>query len=337
MIKGVRKHRSLLIYCAVTFVILSLFSLLSFLLLRYSNFAPFAFVRAQLVATAMTTYSHQYIARIVATESEIEAIMDDVLRGFGELDAKSAIQYIEIAEELGCTEGFTQLEYGVYAREISGFGFVGKLMLILDPSRVIIGTADVLGEQPATVKSMVESHGAIAGINGGWFSGYSPTGFVITGGQRVYPVYPLAEYYPSDNIMVGFTWENILVMGLFTEQEAHAMGIRDSLSTYPVLILNGEPQITVGDGGWGIAPRTAIAQREDGAILFLAIDGRQWHSMGATLRQVQDALLENNAHNAMALDGGSSTAMYHRGVYLNSPALGFERSVPTSFLVKPVD
>jgi len=292
---------------------------------------PFAFVRTQLVATAMTTSSHQRIANIVATQSEIEAIMSNALGEFipSGYVTHSNIEAINISETSLCTEGFTLLECGIYFRTVSGLALHGQLMLILDPSRVIVATADIPGSQPANVKSMVASYNAIAGINGGWYDGFSPVGLVITNGRRAYPPTP---HYGS-NTIVGFTHDNILTIGQFTETEALQAGIRDSLHTYPILIINGEPQITTGDGGWGIAPRTAIAQRQDGAVLLLTIDGRQLNSIGATQRQVQDILLENNAHNAIALDGGSSSAMYYRGTYLNRPSLGFERSIPTAFLV----
>jgi exopolysaccharide biosynthesis protein len=298
-----------------------------FLLLRYSNISQIKNIRTLLVATAMTTTSHQTIAYIVATESEIKKIMSNAIV---ESDKRSEISDIEITKRPRSTKNFSLLQEGVYVRDISAMKFRGKLMLVLDPSRVIVGVPDKFGKKGVTVKSMVESYDAVAGINGGWYTGYEPIGFVISNNIRVFPY---SEYKSSVNI-VGFTSEDVLVLGPYTEHEAVGAGIRDSLTSHPIIILNGEPQITSGDGGWGIAPRTAIAQRQDGAVLFLVIDGRQFHSLGATLRQVQDVLLENDAYNAICLDGGSSTAMYYNGAYLNTPSLGYERHSPTSFLVK---
>ena len=37
------------------------------------------------------------------------------------------------------------------------------------------------------------------------------------------------------------------------------------------LIVNGKVAKIHGDGGWGTAPRTVIAQRRDGIVLFLII------------------------------------------------------------------
>ena len=70
--------------------------------------------------------------------------------------------------------------------------------------------------------------------------------------------------------------------------------------------------------------------------MFLVIDGRQIHSLGATLRDVQDVLLKYGAYTAANLDGGSSTTMYYNGKVINRPsdALG-ERAVPSVFMFTP--
>ena len=46
------------------------------------------------------------------------------------------------------------------------------------------------------------------------------------------------------------------------------------------------------DGGWGYGPRSIMAQKKDGSIMFFVIDGRQTHSIGASLRDCQDILYE---------------------------------------------
>ena len=95
-------------------------------------------------------------------------------------------------------------------------------------------------------------------------------------------------------------------------------------------------QITRGDGGWGVGPRTAIGQRKDGTVLFLVIDGRQpGYSVGATLRDIQNIMYEEGAVIAANLDGGSSSTLYYNGKVINKPAdlLG-ERMIPTAFVVK---
>jgi len=84
----------------------------------------------------------------------------------------------------------------------------------------------------------------------------------------------------------------------------------------------------------GVNPRTAIAQRSDGAVLMLVVEGRQVNSLGATYRDLVDVLLSYGAVNACNLDGGSSSMMWYEDRYLNncSSVIGV-RPVPTSFLV----
>jgi len=49
------------------------------------------------------------------------------------------------------------------------------------------------------------------------------------------------------------------------------LNVTDAVSFGPALVVNGSGTIKSGDGGWGIAPRTAIGQRTDGAIILLAL------------------------------------------------------------------
>ena len=86
----------------------------------------------------------------------------------------------------------------------------------------------------------------------------------------------------------------------------------------------------------GINPRTAIGQRADGAVLMLVIDGRQVHSAGATYQDCVDIMLDYGAVNACNMDGGSSTAMYYQGKYVNSisSSNGQCRPLPNAFMFK---
>lgn len=116
------------------------------------------------------------------------------------------------------------------------------------------------------------------------------------------------------------------------------MGLRDAVTFGPPLVKEGKPMITKGDGGWGYAPRTAIGQRNDGAILLMVIDGRQAASVGASLKEVQDLMLQFGVVTASNLDGGSSTCMVYQGKVVNRPSSGYgERPVPTFFVVTGED
>ena len=176
---------------------------------------------------------------------------------------------------------------------------------------------------------------AVGGINAGGMAddaagtGGEPTGLLITNGEYYSDVNPY-EYFS----MCGFTQDNVLyVSDSINKASIDQLNLRCAVSFGPVLIVNGEPRIS-GGGGWGIQPRTCIAQRQDGTVLFLVIDGRQTDSVGATLKHAQDILLNYDAYNAFNLDGGASSTMVFDSKLVNKPSdiLG-ERYVPTAFIV----
>lgn len=80
-------------------------------------------------------------------------------------------------------------------------------------------------------------------------------------------------------------------------------------------------------------PRTAAGVTADGrTLILLTIDGRQpGHSVGATLLEMADMLIELGAHDAVALDGGGSTSFYLKrsdgSVVANKPSGGQWRPV----------
>lgn len=220
---------------------------------------------------------------------------------------------------------------------INSSRFKGYLLEISDPTRVKVGVAETLGQKGQTTSEIARQSGAIAAINAGGFSdpngtgnGRTPDGIIIRNG------YLLKSKNTNSAIpVVGLNNQGTLISGYYTMKQISTMHIVEGVSFYPTLIMNGKKQITSGDGGWGIAPRTAIGQKANGHILLLVIDGRQpEYSLGATIVDVQNILYDNGAVVAANLDGGSSTTMYYQGKVINKPCdlLG-ERSIPTAFVV----
>ena len=223
-------------------------------------------------------------------------------------------------------------EDGIIIDPVHGDGYSGYMMVVLDPSRVIVGTVpSSYGECGYTVAEMVEMYDAVAGINGG--------GFVDTGGNGTGDIPDSMVVYegkvycekrgPRDGF-VGFDDNHILHVGKMTAEDIKEKNIQYGASFGPVLISNGVATKVTS----GVNPRTAIGQRSDGAILMLVIDGRQVISLGATYQDLIRIFQEYGAVNACNLDGGSSTLMWYQGDYINNCAsvVGI-RTVPTTFLV----
>lgn len=221
--------------------------------------------------------------------------------------------------------------------DVEGKHFKGSLLVIHNPEKVKVGFDKNLLNSTKTTSEIAKENNAICAINAGSFSKspdkkeFLPKGVIIHDGNIIYND-SKSEDFKQD--IVGFTNKAILVVGKYSLSQLKKLGIKEAISFGPALIVNGKPTITEGDGGWGVAPRTAIGQKKDGTILFLVIDGRSTKSLGATLRAAQDILLKCGAVNASNLDGGASSTMYYNGKVINHPSSSEgERAVTSTFMV----
>lgn len=221
---------------------------------------------------------------------------------------------------------------GIIVEPVRGEGYSGYMMVVLDPSRVIMGSVPKsYGSRGYTVADMVSHFDAVAGINAGGFE--DPDGKGNGSIPNTMVVYEGEIYYAAKGVQdgfVGFDADHIMHVGKLTAKDVKEKNIQYGVSFGPVLISNGEPATLTS----GVNPRTAIGQRSDGAVLMLVIDGRQVISLGATYNDLIEIFQEYGAVNACNLDGGSSTLMWFGGDYINNCAsvIGI-RPVPTTFLV----
>ena len=125
--------------------------------------------------------------------------------------------------------------------------------------------------------------------------------------------------------------------GYIKKKEAKEKGIRDAVTFGPFLIINGKPSAVLGNGGWGDAPRTAIAQRQDGIVLFLVLNGRKPGKVGADMNDLIEILQRYGAYNAANLDGGTSSVLVVDNTIVNDPidSTGAHKTRPisTGFIV----
>ncbi|MHB8074740.1 phosphodiester glycosidase family protein [Desulfosporosinus fructosivorans] len=306
---------------------LSLFLIFSlcFLGFLYAPVKPFEMLRNLWVTSAMTTLNHQYLATYLFSGAEIQEIMDNNKAADLGNSHPSNIKTLGIENNTG-----TELI------DISQKGFKGYLLKVNNPKRVKVAATRYLGEKGEKAEDIAKENGAVAVINGGAFddpqgngNGGQPLGILISDDKILYKA-PVSAFD-----IIGLNNDNVLVLGHYTLNQIKQMGIRDAVSFSPFLVIDGKPAITHGDGGWGIAPRTAIGQTRDGSILMLVIDGRQIGSIGATLKDVQDIMLEYGAYNVANLDGGASAVLYYNGEIVNHPSSQYgERHAPSFFIVK---
>ena len=216
--------------------------------------------------------------------------------------------------------------------------YKGWLTAIYDPSDVELAVSSKLGKAGQSVNTLVKENDGLVGINGGgfedldgWGNGSIPYGAIIKNGELIW------EHSGGSGGLIGFTKEHKMYLTDKSPSEAIADGMMDAVDFGPFLIVNGNTSKIHGDGGWGTAPRSVIAQRKDGVVLLLSIEGRlPGYSTGATMNDVIEILLRYKAYNAANLDGGASCTMSIGGKLWNRPSAGAEyggRTVSNAWIV----
>lgn len=305
--------------------IFMIYNLVTFPLMVF--YGPFSEVR-QTVVGSIATSRHPQFLRLFYSAEKVRQIM----RAAGIENSDNGTD--------GSLLAFTaSSDDRIELIPIDGGTFKGELLKIYNPKRVQVAVTKDLFRAGEKTSDIAKRVGGVAAVNGGGFNdpngkgnGGYPQGITIHQGQII-----TGQGITEPQEIIGIDKNGVLVIGKYTLNQLKANQVKEAITFGPQLIKNGRRMVK-GNGGWGIAPRTAIGQTQDGTILLLTIDGRQVSSIGATLREVQDIMLDYGAVNAANLDGGSSTTMYYDGKIVNSPANPFgERYVPTAFVVMPAD
>ena len=313
-------------------------------------YGPWKGFREWLITTAMTTMTHQYYATWFFD--------DDVIN-----DVLNRNKVVEINEDTDTNQiqvGKTKTEYeNEYEREIlerddenndykiieiNRKKFSGYLVAVYDPARIQTVCTRQLGVTGQYLTTMAEEHDAILAVNGGGFDdpNFSSTGGSPLGVTICNWAYTSQAKYTGAGGIIGFTRANKLILtSKVSVKEAKEKDIRDAVTFGPFLIVNGKASSVVGNGGWGTAPRSAIAQRKDGIVLFLVVDGRTASKPGADMDDLIDVLMDYGAYNAANLDGGTSSVLVVDNTIVNDPidSAGAHKTRPiaTGFIVTKDD
>lgn len=293
-------------------------------------------VQTFIVNSTITTLSHQYIANIFATDGAIKRI-----REFNRVvvdDEKSDKNAINIEEEAAVSvmNPYENTKDGIDLINIYENKFKAHIFIVKDPKRIKLGVAKDIGTEGSKLNDIISEEDGVGGINAGGFidegghgNGGTPTGIILKNGQVLWK-----DGVQSSYNIIGFDYGGVLTLGNYTVSQMSKMKIKDAVSFGPYLIINNKPTTIIGDGGWGINPRTVIGQKKDGTVLMLVVDGRQISSVGATIKEIQNIMISYGAVNAANLDGGSSTVMYYEDKLINKPCSPYgERPLPTAFVI----
>lgn len=313
-------------------------------------YGPINYFRDLWVTTAMSTQSHHYLANIFYSQKTIDKIMSnnyveevDENTNTDEIEIidKTPITYETIYEEQILKKDINNDDYkiiNISGTNSLGTSYKGYVVAIYDPSRVELAITNKLGIIGQKLTSMAKDNNALVGINASGFEdqneegmGGKPQGVVIKDGKIIWNE-------KRNDVISGFNYDNVLVLTNKSADEAIKDGMKDAMQFGPALIVNGKAATVKGNGGWGIHPRTVLAQRKDGIVLFVVVDGRQpGYSVGIDIKEMMKVLENYGAYNAVNMDGGASSTLVIDGKLYNKPCGRSEthdRWLPNGWILK---
>ena len=309
-----RKIRKWLKVLMTIFMICYIGGCTTFITILYSPYERF---RTWLITTAMATMDHQYLCKWFYNNEQISDIMSQNYIVESEEDTDPELLKQQIEESYNEYEKELLIHEEGQAYKVVKFEVNGAdayIAAIFDPSKVKLEVTEQVGILGDYVTNMAARNNAVMAINAGGFidgpesKGEYPSGITISDGQIV--TNNEYGYATSTGGIIGITNENILVLlKNKTAQEAIDMGVRDAVSWGPFLVVNGEPSVVSGNGGWGGGARSAIGQRRDGTILFLQVGSNAYRTNGAGMEDLVEIMVRYGAYNASNLDGGTSSVL----------------------------
>jgi len=165
--------------------------------------------------------------------------------------------------------------------------------------------------------SMVRRFKPRVAINGTYFNlrTSAPVGALVMEGRLIYDGLSSAVLTVGENGQVRIEYHR----SKFGRDFRWAGTIRTAIGAGPMLLRNGRIALTPYDEGFGdpsifaLARRSAVGVNAQGKLLLVTV-----HTP-VTLNKLAYIMLRLGSVDAMALDGGTSSALYSNGEYITKP------------------
>lgn len=169
---------------------------------------------------------------------------------------------------------------------------------------------------------------SIQGVTGHGNNAIPSNGAVISG-------HGTSSAFLNNNIFIGDT------LALLLQLPPVSQTIKELVGGMPRLIRDGKLSVEWEKEGVGQAftydrhPRTAVGFSQDSTkLFFFVVDGRQTgFSVGMSLFELANYMLEWGVYQGVNLDGGGSSTMVVRHQIMNRPSDGSERPVANAVMV----
>lgn len=332
---------------SIALIVIDVFAIICFFVV----YGPFSFFRDWYVTTAMTTMTHKYLAYIFYDQEMVDEVLDNnkIIEATDPTDTSKinfnpnfgADSYESIYEEQILKKDNESDLYKIL--EISGDNWHGYMAVIYDPSKIELVFTDNYGKsRGAYISTMGKNKKALVAMTGSGVQHKNGANLVTGTTIKDGKVFAVGREINKGGGLIGFTKDNVLMLTKKSAKEAIKDGMDRAVEFGPFLIVNGKPSTFKGNGGGGKHPRTAIAQRQDGIVLFVVIEGRISKSAGMTYPELTELLQKYKAYNAANLDGGGSSSLYAvvdgKGKLLNEQGgYGYagERYMPNAWMLLP--
>ena len=330
------KKNKLTIICCIT----NLLIIISLVVI----YGPYDNFKKWWISNAMSSGHHKWLANVLYSKDTIKKVLlDNIVVEINENTDTDSITFTP-----STTGEYSSIyEKQILEREddkpyklirIKENDYSGYLVAIYEPERISLATSSNIEHGGSQMLNLASEHEAIVAINASGFSrkngALKPVGTVIENGE----VKSVGVRNRHGGGLIGFTYDNVLMLTTDNAEIAIEKGMRDAMTFGPFLIVNGIPSEVLGDGGLGVANRTAIAQRKDGIVLFLVIDGRGADgSNGISINDMITLLQNYGAYNAANLDGGGSSTLVIENELINNPrGYGYtgSRYLPNAWILK---
>ncbi|MDZ7332440.1 MAG: phosphodiester glycosidase family protein [candidate division KSB1 bacterium] len=146
----------------------------------------------------------------------------------------------------------------------------------------------------------------------------------------------IARFYLDHNIFVGDTFAIVMQLPPILERLEQMIGGTPRLIRDGAISVEWEQEHVAGTFTYNRHPRTAIGCNSDSTKLYLfTVDGRRpGYSVGMSLFELAEYMLQWGVYQGINLDGGGSTTMVVRNQLVNRPSdAGGERAVSNALLV----
>jgi hypothetical protein len=174
-----------------------------------------------------------------------------------------------------------------------------------------VGSAEGFGHMVARVRPAAAITGTFFGVGN-----LIPTGDLVVSGRTVF------RGYIGTALAVTAANEAVFVQTRRGDQSVDWSRYETVIRGGPRLVRDGAATMNARAEGFRTLPvyqrrtRTAVGLTRDNRLQFVAV--RQ----GVTMRELSKLMKAIGAYNAIALDGGTSTALYFAGRYIARPGRG---------------